>query len=329
MKHFSTILKFFLYLSFSQAHPAWGIAIDKDRNIFFADIMHNGRGTVWKLTSEGELVKIFGDFHAHNVSIDAEGNLITAHGEDHHTLLRVSKDGAIDTLFHTLDFHEFFGGNCSYTPRGEIIFGIDKYIWRINAQGKKVKVGDYAIEWNQSVFGDEEGNYYGPNIGTGKSQLIKIDANGKASILAENLIAKHPFDPHSEVLLGMSKGPDGHLYIAEVAGQRIIKVLDNQQTETYYKADGDWVPTGLCFFEGEAYILEFKSKGRDEGPRITKMDEAGKDTVIFNYDTYQAPMPEGIGSRKEIEFNTWWLYILGGMAVLGLLYLFGRRNKSE
>lgn len=38
------------------AHPAWGILVDKDRNIYFADIAHKGMGYVRKLTNKGELV---------------------------------------------------------------------------------------------------------------------------------------------------------------------------------------------------------------------------------------------------------------------------------
>ena len=89
-----------------------------------------------------------------------------------------------------------------------------------------------------------------------------------------------------DVLLGITKGCDDHIYIAETAGKRIIKILDNQKHETFYKAENNWTPVGIDFFAGDAYILEYRGFGRSKGPRIVKVNEAGEKSVIFNYDQY-------------------------------------------
>lgn len=287
MKHVFTFLLLALAsVLHSNAHPAWGIVVDKDRNIYFADIMHNGRGSVWILSDEGRLELLLGDFHAHNVSIDKDGNIVTAHGEGNHTMVRLSPHGKVDTLISTTDIHTFFGGNCTYSPKGEIIFSIDNYLWIIDEKGNKRKASEHQFEWTQTLYVDDEGNIYAPDIKVGNGSLIKITPDGKAKTIATDLYSKlnRPIDPHQDVLLGITKGCDDHIYIAETAGQRIIKILEDRQTETFYKSDGDWFPCGIDFFAGDAYILEsrFGKNGLD-GPRITKVDEQGNKSILFEY----------------------------------------------
>lgn len=279
-------LIFILFPLLPSAHPAWGILVDKNRNVYFADIVHNGRGSVWKLSSNGELELLLSDFHAHNVNLDSKGYLVTAHGEGNHTMVRLLPHGKIDTLITTQDIYAFFGGNCTYSPSGEILFSIDNYIWIIDKEGKKRKASEHKFTWTQTICADEDGSIYAPDIGVGNGSLVKIDPNGKAETIATNLYSEldRPIDQHQDVLLGITKGCDNLIYIAETAGQRIIKVLEDGSTETFYRSDGDWFPCGIDFIAGDAYILEsrFGKKGL-EGPRITKLDEQGNKTILFEY----------------------------------------------
>ncbi|MCB0793458.1 MAG: hypothetical protein KDB88_01875, partial [Flavobacteriales bacterium] len=105
------------------AHPAWGIVVDDQGIIYFADISGTHFGKVWRLDLSGKAVVVLDHFHAHNVSLDADGNLVTAHGELPHVMIRVDKRGHIDTLFLSEDHHSFFGGNATYAPNGDILFG--------------------------------------------------------------------------------------------------------------------------------------------------------------------------------------------------------------
>ena len=320
------VLCTFLFLFPSLAHPPWGIVVDQHRNIYFADIMHNGMGTVWKLTHKGELIPLLRDFHAHNVSLDTNGNLITAHGENNHTLIRMHPQGQMDTLMHEEDYTEFNGGNCTWTPLGEIVFGAKKHLWRINEKGKREQLSNYTFAWNQTVFADGQGNYYGPDIGDSLGTLIKINPSGKAEVLATNLITKltRPYQPHNDILMGMTEGCDGHLYIAEMAGQRIIKLLGDQQTETFYQSESHWFPTAIDFFAGDAYILEFKSKGGHEGPQVIKVDEAGNKSILFNYDQHKKGMAPSPSLPDQGQDPMLWVLI--ALAVGALLW--GSSKKS-
>jgi len=266
MKKYTYFILLLIFASFNaKAHPSWGIAVDEDRNIYFADIMHNGMGSVFKLSSDGKLELLFENFHAHNVSLDKNGNLVTAHGEmDRHTMIRLSSNGEVDTLFHANDYRKFNGGNCTYGLNAEIVFSAEHFLWRLDDDGNREKVSDHFFDWNQTVYVDDEGFYYCPEIGDGKGKLYRIDPDGKANLIADNLITKsdRPYDKHADVLMGVSKGCDGLMYIAELAGRRVIRINGDGTHETFYQSEGSWSPTGLDFFSGDAYIFGVQRRSR-------------------------------------------------------------------
>ena len=324
------ILYALLTLGQMHAHPSWGIVVDDNHNIYFADLFHHGVGSVWKLTANGELQLLLRDFHAHNVNLDADGNLITANGEGLQYMVRISPAGHQDTLIQSNDYREFNGGNAAITPRGQIFFGAEKYLWRINEIQQKEKIGDFEFGWNQTVFADRDGNYYGPDIGGGIGRVIKINPDGMATVFADELITKfdRPWDPHFEVLLGMAEGCGGAIYIAEVAGKRIIRMTDHGEAETYYTAEGYWVPSGLTFHECDAYILEFEDHQGYHGPRIVRLTAEGGKSVVFDYDTYQRGQFPGIPAQEPRHRGDWLaIFGMAGMAILILtLVRYSRRR---
>lgn len=262
--------------------------MDSNRNIYFPDIMRNG-GTIWKLNSKGALTSIIENVHAHNVVLDANGHVITAHGEGNHTMLRIDDSGEIDTLFHTTDINDFFGGNCTWSSRYGIIYGLKerKTLAAIDDSGLRKDISAYEFEWNQTIYSDPEGIVYAPDIGVDNGILVRIDTLGNASVIARDLISKldRPRDKHNDVLLGVTRGCDDHIYIAELAGKRIIKILDEGMTEDFYLSDGDWFPCAIDFFSGDAYIMEYRhSKSGMKGPRIIRIDEAMQKEILYEFD---------------------------------------------
>ncbi|WP_424962486.1 hypothetical protein [Ekhidna sp.] len=264
------------------AHPAYGIVVDKYRNIYFADIHHNGRGSIWKLHSYGKLELLLEDFHAHNVAIDDEGNIYTAHGEGNHIMVRISRNG-IDTLHQSWDHHDFFGGNCTYS-KGVIYFGNNHYIWQIK-DGEKRKFSSHYLEWNQSIYADPDGVIYVTDKATKGGSIVRIDQNGGSKVIATNLITKlddRPVDRYNDVILGMTKGCDGSIYAAETAGRRIARINEDGSNETFYQLRDGWTPVGVDFFSGDAYVLEYHLD-ENKGPRITRIRENLSKEVIFQY----------------------------------------------
>lgn len=314
-----------------KAHPAYGIVVDKNRNIYFADIGHYGRGAVWKLHHTGRLELLLSDFHAHNVNLDAGGNLVTAHGEGTHTMVRIDDNGSVDTLAEADDYRLFNGGKAVYSKQGEIIFGAEGFLWRLNEHGNRQKISDHQFEWNQTLYIDDDGVIYGPDIGTGNGVLVRIDTNGKSEVIGRDLISKldRPRDKHNDVLLGVTKGCDDHIYITELAGQRVIRIQEDGSHETFYKSDGNWFPTGVDFFAGDAYILEFLHEGTQmQGPRIIKIDEAGQQSELFNYETYEDQTDQTLPGVNQNGFSRAVIYLLLGFGFLGLLIVGLTRKKK-
>lgn len=280
MRHLIFFLLFIL-ASKIHAHPAYGIIVDKHRNVYFADIHHNGIGSVWKLNNNGRLELLLSDFHAHNIALDDEGNIYTAHGEGDHTMVRISKNG-IDTLYRTFDHEHFFGGNATY-GNDEIYFGINHFVWRIR-NGKREKLSDHYLEWNQSMYVDPEGMIYATDKASYGGCIVKITPEGESEIIAKNLITKlnRPVDKHNDVILGITKGCDGYMYAAETAGRRVLKINKDGSNRSFYSPKDGWSPVGLDFFSGDAYILEYNLE-TNEGPRITVIRENGSSELLFEY----------------------------------------------
>ncbi|MEL7534510.1 MAG: hypothetical protein AAFN10_24600, partial [Bacteroidota bacterium] len=78
------------------AHPSWGIVAAPNGDLYFVDVLHHD-GSLWKLSPNGDCSLVLRDFHAHDLQIDAQGNLWLAQmiwregeieGEGQHMLLR-------------------------------------------------------------------------------------------------------------------------------------------------------------------------------------------------------------------------------------------------
>lgn len=286
MKHIIITFTLLIVNVCLHAHPPWGMVVDNKRNIYFPDILRNG-GTIWKLSHDKKLISLAEGVHSHNVVLDNDGHPIFAHGENNHTMMRLMDNGTLDTLFHTLNLDEFFGGNCTWSERHGIIYGLkkNKTLNCIREDGSRHSLSNHEFEWNQVIYSDPEGIIYAPDIAVGNGSLFKIDLQGHTSLVAENLISKldRPKDKHNDVLLGITKGCDSKIYIAELAGQRIIKIHDDGSLEDFYRSEGNWFPCALDFFAGDAYIMEYTfDKAGIKGPQIIKISESGKKTVLLN-----------------------------------------------
>jgi hypothetical protein len=298
------------------AHPPWGIATDIEGNIYFPDLLHHERGALWKIDKEGELTLMEEDFHAHNVVTDKFGNIYTSHGEEDHYFIRFSPKGKKDTLVRKDNYKEFNGGNCTITKDGKIIFGTENKLWTLDRNGDRIPFSDFEFSWNQALFADEEGNVFATDIKRENGSIIKIPKNGKAEIVAKNLISSKPEqrDLHNDILLGMGKDEAGELYVAETAGKQILKVKSGEKPTTFYKSEKDWTPTAITFRDGIAYILE-SHDGMKEGPKITVIQEGKSPKTLFSFPTYFKDALARMETQSYQLRNSFW----AGMLILPLL----------
>lgn len=307
-------------------HPPWGIAIDSEGSIYIPDIMHYGRGCLLKLTPEGHLKVLAKDFHAHNVNLDKKGNPVSAHGEDTHTMIRFLSNGLRDTLVHTTNLDNFFGGNACYSPLGNVFFQNQHQVWQVLPSGKKALFNDHVAVWSQAIYADHKERLYVPDIGEGKGKLYRLTRNGSSELLADNLITRgdQPYDRHNDVLLGMYVDTSDQVFICETAGQRVISIDDQKQVSTYYRETSGWTPCGITFHKGVPYILEFDLRKAMKGPRIIKLDASGSSEVVFDYDTYKPPVKKQEHSLPVTPVEPTnrtpnWMWAVIGLAFLALI----------
>jgi len=311
----------------TNAHPSYGIAVDREGTIYFADIFHNGRGSVWKLDTQMKLTLLAGDFHAHNLLLDKKGRLITASSEGGQLLIRIDGDNAIDTLFVAEKFAEFNGGNFTLSPGGKIYFSIENYIWELQKDGSRRRISDFALGWNQLIYADENGKIYAPDIASDNGRLVRIAPDGSAEIIAQDLISRldRPYERHNDILMGITKGPDGAIYIAEIAGQRIIRIDPKGEKKDFYQSEGQWFPTGITFRHGKAYILE-SNEDHSLGPQITTVDAEAERKVLFNFNKYEKRMIKSADSVDEGHNTFWGLLIL---LIFAFTLLIPKYSKSN
>ena len=297
--------------------------------------MHNGRGSVWKLTPEGKLILLLSDFHAHNVSLDKEDQLITAHGEEHHTMIRLEDSGAVDTLITKNDYRYFFGGNCTYALNDDIFFSAEGFIWRLNALGEREQFSDHRLEWNQSILATNGGSIYAPDIGNGKGELWKFDSTGNARLVATDLITKfedREYNRHDDVLLGMAVDLEDNVYITDKAGQRVVKIDKRGEKSEFYRASGKWFPTGLAFKGTSAFILEYEEGGAQGGPRIIQRGAEGEVKVIFDYQSYHKKDDPKKGTLEPLDSTSpnrfMLLLLITGLVVVALVVARGLKTQS-
>ena len=242
------------------AHPPYGIVMDHAGNLYFADIIHHGRGTLWKLDKNKKLTPLLKDFHAHNVNIDQAGNIYSAHGEETHTLIRINPAGDIDTLIMETDENQYFGGNAVVSNSGRIYFGINRKIWEWDNE-KVDSINHEDLKWNQGFYVDQDETIYATDIGRGQGgSLIKIMRDGSSKVIADQLIdvGDGEFDPYSEVLLGVKKDDSGNVYVCDLGGKRVARIDDDNKVESYYESDEGWMPCGITFKDDKSYVIEFQ-----------------------------------------------------------------------
>jgi len=66
-----------LFTNEARAHVGWGIVLDQQRQIYFADVLSGG--TVWKIDAQGRLTPFVIGKHSHGLAIDATNNIYGEH----------------------------------------------------------------------------------------------------------------------------------------------------------------------------------------------------------------------------------------------------------
>ena len=284
-----------------QAHPAWGIAVDRRGQVYFSDLV-----TVWKIDAQGR-VSVFragGERHTHDLNIDEAGNL---YGADN------SYEPATQRFFSAI-WRRTPAGEFSYllAPTDDPPEGTS--IWR-DRDGNMYHAANYperellvlrravngnvtalvgssnaAREYRQGVpysgggmaFGSDGALYFvhGANVS-------KVTMSGTLTALARNLVVETDSGNRTggsspTQLFGIAVDAQGNVFVADYGNRRVLKITPDNRSATLIRAEQSWFPTGVALSGNDLYILEhsFTPTHTPIGTRVRKLSPDGRVTVL-------------------------------------------------
>ena len=333
-------------------HPAWGIVVDNQKQVYFSDLE-----TVWKIDSQGNL-SIFREGengrHVHDLAIDAEGNLY-----------------GLDNSYNA-QTQKFPRSIWKMTPSGEFSYLVPptedlppgKSIWKdsagntysvepFNNEKKETKIikqspngttsllagGKYGYLDGQKdaaeftvitdmAFGKDDAIYV-----TNDDKIRKIDKSGTVTTVyrEENPIKKQDsLEPFSR-LFGLTVDDQNNVYAADFYNNRLLKISPDGKVLPILNSDKDWSPIGVATIGNEIYVLEARpyASTAHTGNRVIKIASDGKPTIMAGMEEAVKPKNSSINndsslsqtgnafSDSESGSQSNWLIILGIIGAVG------------
>lgn len=287
----------------TSAHPASGIVVDPDGQVFFQDIA--GRA-IWKIDADGKLTKFSDTVGGHWMALDAEGRFARAELK---RVERVTPAGVKPALLVADGGAPIAVGRDGHLYFGLRLSGGDKVaagLTRISPDGKE---GPFAPDLKETA---EKLGVSGLAAGSDgslylacSSAVLKVKADGTVTKVADSVEVKdcdvdypdnNPKFP-MPALRGLAVDARGAVYAAATGCHCVVKITPDGKVETVLKADRPWSPTGVAVSGPDVYVLEYTNAtvGADKGwrPRVRKVGREGKVTTL-------ATIPEkgSAGPRK-------------------------------
>jgi sugar lactone lactonase YvrE len=324
------------------AHPAWGIVVDRNNQIYISDIE-----TVWKIDAQGKLTVFRAGVsgrHTHEINLDENGNLygvdnayesatqrsiaalwkITPAGEFSYVLAPTYNPPKAMTNWKDRAGNSYYVGQSENAER-EIFVLKRTPDGRVTTLAGNRKAGD---EYRQVVlfsvggmaFGTDDTLYF-----TDNSNVRKVTMDGRMTMLARNLAVENPAEspmPESPVtrLFGIAVDAQGNAFVADYGNRRVLKVTSGGTVSTVARAERPWSPTGVALRDGNLYILEFGFTPPSKyTPRVRRLSSDGKITMLATVGENGNPSvgesSSGGSSERSAESKPSVPYILLGVGV--------------
>lgn len=280
------------------AHPASGIVVDKNGNVFF---IHTGRG-VYKIDTQGKVSSIhLVSGGGHFLALDAEGKFPpTAYPQLYE---RITPAGASPAIFYASGGAPFVvnkHGNLYYGsgfPGGDDTAPAGLTVTRMTPDGKRTLFAPdlkaALAKMNEAVTGLAAGPDGSLYVAC-PSAILKVKTDGSFTTLVHPLVVKDcdnyvPADAnspffHAPYLRGLDVATDGTIYGAVTGCRTVVKITAGGKVETILQSERPWTPTGVAVHEGQVYVLEY-SNGNDSPdkgwrPRVRRLGRDGKVTTL-------------------------------------------------
>jgi hypothetical protein len=336
------------------AHPAWGIVVDRNNQIYFSDLE-----TIWKIDAQGKLTVFragVGGRHTHDLNIDEEGNLYGAENSYEPStqrffsaVWRMTPAGGFSYLLAPTDDPP--EGTSIWGDRGGNTYHATNYPERELLVLKRTPNGDVAVlvgsgnalrGYRQGVPYSVGGMAFGADgalyLADG-SNLRKVTADGRVTTLARDLAPENPAQSPPPVspatrLLGIVVDAQGHVFAADNGNRRVLKVTPGGAISTVARAEQPWAPTGVALKDGNLYILEFGfTPPSTYTPRVRRLSSDGRITVVATVGENGNPAvvesAPGGDSERPSESRAGMPYLLPvvGAGILALTVLVWRKRR--
>ena len=347
------------------AHPAWGIAVDRQGQIYFSDLE-----TIWKIDAQGRLTVFRAGAsgrHIHDLNIDEAGNLYGADnsyepatGRFISATWKMTPAGDFSYLLSPTDNPP--EGTSIWRDRGGNMYHVTDYPERELLVLKRTPNGDVtalagssdaAREYRQGVpygvggmaFGDEGALYF-----THGANVSKVAMSGAVTALARNLVVEtasgNPAGGASPThLFGIAVDAQGNAFVADYGNRRILMVTPDGQSTTVIRAEESWFPTGVAVRGGELYILEIghTPSYTPIGTRVRKLSQEGRITVLAtvgetsnpprgnkNSSVNESLSGETSARRNELRHNVSYILLCAGVGIIALIIIaWGVRRRTS
>ncbi len=289
MKAFSIIicLLSFTLIPKTSSHPAWGIVVSDNGDVYFADILHDF-GTIWRY-SKGKLNKWETGQHSHTLFLDDRGYIwgtndeyLSETKENEHTLWRKKPGGELEMIIPpTRNPKEMSGAIFSIDNNGWIYFSYQKKIYKRKPAGPVEPFSEHSFQRITTLQIGEDGFLYVVDNRLNNGTIFQLDTyDGSICETYSNVKEENPVNPpfeekNHQILYGMNIQKNGVMYMANSSDRRITRIYPNDYREHVYHSTAPWFPVGIAIKNEDMYILEAGYDRRNIGPRLVKVDKQG------------------------------------------------------
>jgi hypothetical protein len=259
-----------VWLPSVSAHPAWGIRVDSEGEVFFSDVARNH---IWKISRRGTLVPIIKGKHSHDLFLDQADNLF---GE---TVYYEAATGRWISSQWQLTARERLvelSAPTANPPRGTgLLRDAAGNFFSVERDAQHVRLLKRAPDGQVTVLaGGERGHADGQGEqarfslaealvlgGDGALYLRdgacirRVRMDGTVSTIGDCPLAGIARSENPRIL-GLATDAHGNVFVADTEQGVVRKIgIDNRVTVAF--ATGSfWQPTGITVVNDELYVLE-------------------------------------------------------------------------
>ncbi|HEX3877315.1 MAG TPA: SMP-30/gluconolactonase/LRE family protein [Bryobacteraceae bacterium] len=272
------------------AHPASGIILDSQGQIYFADA---ARG-VYLIKKTGDLIR-YSAQSEHWLALDSQGRFSESAEltSASNRIYRITPERAIPAILLTSGAPITIGADgdlyyAAYTREGPL------QVMRRTPQQESlfVRIDSSAdgqpLHWINGICTGPDGSLYF----TENDAVRKISRKGRISTVVSHLQrATGPSVPgiRAELgpyLRGLAVDTNGNIWVAATGECAVLKITSAGQVTTVLKTQSPWSPTGIAVSGGDVYSLEYFHTATDIRtewyPRVRKQSSDGKVITLAN-----------------------------------------------